>query len=156
MTCAAPFPVKHVFCRRSARFFLFALCVGCVASDNIVLLTGMGTACIRVGGTVAHRGIGLCEDAVDLYSSDEPFLYFASPHPWVRFRTHLYFRNLSITHGIFPTSSRQVQAYTRSTGQWNTKAPSIASGMASPHMQTARLYMSKIVYCLYILAVYYQ
>ena len=41
----------------------------------------------------------------------------ASSRSFVRFRTHLYFRNRSMTQGILPTSSRQVQAYTSSTGQ---------------------------------------
>ena len=36
----------------------------------------------------------------------------------VRSCTHLYFRNRAITHGIYPTSSRQVQAYTASGCQW--------------------------------------
>ena len=50
-----------------------------------------------------------------------------------------------MTHGIFPTSSRQVQAYTSSTGQPNTKAPSSARGIAIPHMHTASEYMSNSV-----------
>ena len=63
----------------------------------------------------------------------------------VRFFTHLYFLKCSITHGILPTSSTQVQAYTIRTGQRKTKAPSSARGIAMPHMQTASEYMSNRV-----------
>ena len=50
-----------------------------------------------------------------------------------------------MTQGILPTSSRQVHAYTTSTGQLKKKVPAAANGTAMPHIQTARLYMSKSV-----------
>ena len=60
----------------------------------------------------------------------------------VRSCTHLYFRKRSITHGILPTSSKQVQAYTARGDQCRTKAPSSARGIAIPHIQTTKLYIS--------------